>query len=198
MNIGFDVLAFVSDSAAYMKECFSDGLKKGILLNVLRVTCWAHIVFLVGDEFCISLQLDDGSLASMKAIFSKAPGRRVRYLDRLRQNNAPKISLPKVHVITRQNTWFEVALYHAEHMDLYMSFVDPEMENGSTQQLHQLSTLLHGKQLNELQTELEFLVVRCERLIKMLKSLEAREFKAIDIYNTLSDMLSWLCNPEFP
>ena len=61
-----------------------------------------------------------------------------------------------------------------------------------------MSTLLHDKQLNELRAELEFLVVHCERLVKTLKSLEAREFKATDIYNKMSDLLSWLRNPGFP
>ena len=80
MNVGFnDVLTFVSDNAAYMKKCFKDGLK-GILPNAVHVTCWAHIVFLVGDEFRSALQLTDSLVATVKAIFSKAPGRRTRCL----------------------------------------------------------------------------------------------------------------------
>jgi len=171
---------------------------KGILPNAVHVTCWAHIVFLVGDEFRSAIQLSDGLVATVKAIFSKAPGRRARYLNHLCQNNVQKISLPPVPVITRWNTWFEAALYHAEYLDHYISFVDAEMEDGSTQQLRRLSTLLHGPQLNELRAELEFIAVHCERLMKTLKSLEAREFKATDIYNKMADLLSWMRNPGVP
>ena len=110
--------------------------------------------------------------------------------------------LQKFHcfVITRWNVWFEAAFYHhAEHLDLYISIVNAETENGSTRQLRQLLTLLHGNQLNELREQLEFLVVHCERLIKTLKSREAKkEFKATDIHNSMSDLLSWLHNPGFP
>jgi len=102
-------------------------------------------------------------------------------------------------MITRWNTWFEAALYHAEHLDVYVIFVDAETEHGSTQQLHKLSTLLHNEQqLNELRAELEFLAVHCQRLITVLKSLEERQFKAVDIYNCMADLLSWLRNPGFP
>jgi len=138
-------------------------------------------------------------VSTVKAIFSKAPGRRARYLNQLRQQKATKISLPPVPVITRWNTWFEAALYHAEHLDVYVIFVDAEIEHGSTQQLRKLSTLLHNEQqLNELRAELEFLAVHCQRLITVLKSLEERQFKTVDIYNCMADLLSWLCNPGFP
>ena len=198
INIEFDnVLAFVSDNASYMKKCFQDGLK-GILRNAHHVTCWAHIVFLVGDEFRTALHLSDELVATVKAIFSKAPGRRARYLNHLRQSNPEKVSLPPVPVITRWNTWFEAALYHGEHLDDYISFVEAETEHGSTQQLRKLSALVNGEQLLELRAELEFLAVHCERLIKILKSLESREFKAADIYNKMRDLHAWLHNPGFP
>ena len=101
-------------------------------------------------------------------------------------------------VVTRWNTWFQAALYHGEHLDHYISFVDAEIEHGSTQQLRKLSTLLHGEELNVLRAELEFLAVHCERLIKVLKSLEARQFRATEIYNQMADLLAWLRNPGFP
>jgi len=193
LNVDFnDVLAFISDNAAYMKKCFTDRLK-GILPNTVHITCWVHIVFLVGEQFRCALPLIDELVSTVKAIFSKAPGRRARYLNQLRQQKATKIALPPVPVITRWNTWFEAALYHAEHLDVYVIFVDAEIEHGSTQQLRKLSTLLHNEQqLNELRAELEFLAVHCQRLITDLKSLEERQFKAVDIYNSMADLLSWL------
>jgi len=89
--MAFDnVLALVSDNAAYMKKCFTSCLS-GIMTNAVHITCWAHIIFLVGDEFRTALQLTDTLVASVKALFSKAPGRRARFLNHLRENNAAKI-----------------------------------------------------------------------------------------------------------
>ena len=68
MNIEFNnVLALVSDNAAYMKKCFKDDLC-GMLLNAVYVTCWANIVHLVGDEFRDALNMCD-LVATMKSNF---------------------------------------------------------------------------------------------------------------------------------
>jgi len=91
MNTGLkNVLAFVSDNAVYMKKCFNDGLE-AILPNAVHVTCWAHIVFLAGAQFRSALQLTDNLVALVKEMFSKAPGRRARCLNHLRQLNAGQI-----------------------------------------------------------------------------------------------------------
>lgn len=174
------------------KKCFTDGLKGFYQLTQFTLRA-GRIVFLIGEQFRCALPLIDELVSTVKAIFSKAPGRRARYLNQLRQQKATKIALPPVPMITRWNTWFEAALYHAEHLDVYVIFVDAEIEHGSTQQLRKLSTLLHNEQqLNELRAELEFLAVHCQRLITVLKSLEERQFKAVDIYNSMADLLSWL------
>ena len=69
MNIEFNnVLALVSDNAAYMKKCFKDDLC-GMLPNAVHVTCWAHIVHLVGDELRGALNMCDLLVATMKSIF---------------------------------------------------------------------------------------------------------------------------------
>ena len=193
-----DVIALISDNAAYMKKCFRDGLR-GLLPNAVHVTCWAHIISLIGDEFRSALKECDLLVATVKAIFSKAPGRRARYLNHLRQNNVATVAMPPVPVVTRWNTWFAAALYHANHLEYYSSFVDTEIENcGATLQLTKLADLLRGEKSELLRTELEFLAVHCERLMKTLTSLEEHEFKSVDIYNKVVDLLSWLRNPGFP
>jgi len=120
------------------------------------------------------------------------------YLNHPGQLNAGLIALPPVLVVTRWNTWYYAVLYHGEHLDYYISLVDAEIENGSTQQLHKLSTILHGDKLNVLRSELEFLAVHFEQLIKVLQLLEARQFKATKIYNQIADLLAWLRNAGFP
>jgi len=65
-SIGIDfnnVLALVSDNAAYMKKCFTDGLR-GLLPNAVHVTCWAHILSLVGEEFRGAFELTDSLVES--------------------------------------------------------------------------------------------------------------------------------------
>jgi hypothetical protein len=198
-NIDFNnVLALVSDNAAYMKKCFTDGLL-GLLPNAVHITCWAHILSLVGEEFRSAFELTDNFVGSMKAIFSKAPGRRARYLSHLRDCAAADVSMPPNPVVTRWNTWFKAALYHGEHLQYYRTFIENEIGHvGSTVQLHKLLEILKDDSALVLQAELEFLAVHCERLINTLTSLESHEFRSVGIYNTTSDMLSWLHNPGFP
>lgn len=200
-SVGIDfnnVLALISDNAAYMKKCFTDGLR-GLLPNAVHVTCWAHILSLVGEEFRGAFELTDNFVASMKAIFSKAPGRRARYLSHLRDCAATNVTLPPNPVITRWNTWFSAALYHAEHVQYYRTFVENEIAQvGSTVHLRKLLNILQGQLALVLQAELEFLSVHCERLMNTLKALEGRELRAVSIYNNVSDLLSWLRHPGFP
>ena len=122
-NIDFNnVLALVSDNAAYKKKCFTAGLR-GLLPNAVHVTCWAHILSLVGEEFRAAFELTDNFVASMKAIFSKAPGRRARYLSHLRDCAVANASMPPNPVVTRWNTWFNAALYHREHVQYYRTYI---------------------------------------------------------------------------
>ena len=65
-------------------------------------------------------------------------------------------------------------------------------------QLHKLFEILTGDRALVLQAELEFLAVHCQRLMNTLKALENHEFHSVDIFNTMSDLLSWLRNPWFP
>lgn len=179
-----------------MKKCFTDGLH-GLLPNAVHVTCWAHIFSLVGKEFRAAFELTDNFVSSMQAIFSKAPGRRARYLSHLRDCAAADVSIPPNPVATRWNTWFNTALYHGEHLQYYRTFIENEIvQVGGTLQLHKLLEILKGDSALVLQTELEFLAVHCERLINTLTALESREFRSVGIYNTASDMLSWLRNPH--
>lgn len=200
VNVHFnDVVAFVTDNAAYMKKCFRDNLR-GLLPNAVHVTCWAHILSLVGEEFREALRLCDMLAASIKAIFSKAPGRRARYLHHLRQMKAEKAVMPPTPVITRWNSWFEAVLYHAEYLEHYVSFVASEIaHSGATIQLNKLSALLQNTdRLNELRAELEFVTVHCQPIMKTLTSFEAKSFMAVDVYNKVSDLLSYLKSSVFP
>ena len=197
VNIDFNnVLALISDNATNMKKCFTDGLR-GLMPNAVHVTCWAHILSLVG-EFRTALELTDTLVASMKSIFSNAPGRRARYRNHLSQRNVANITMPPNPVLTRWNTWFSAALYHGNHLHYYADFIESEITQvGTTIQLRKLLMMLRGNQFEQLQALLEFIALHCERLMNTLKALESHDYRSVDIYNTVRDLLSWLRSPGF-
>ena len=129
---------------------------QGILPNAVHVSCWAHIVHLVGDEFRGALKMCDLLVATMKSIFSKAPGRRSRYLQHLKENDVINACLPPSPVVTRWNTWFAAVVYHANHTEQYTSLIENEIEHCTTVQLRKASELFHGDILAILRAELEF------------------------------------------
>ena len=68
-NIAFTaVTTFISDTAPYMKKVFHEILKS-VLVNVVHITCWAHIMNFKGSEFRKSFTDVDKFCAKMKAIF---------------------------------------------------------------------------------------------------------------------------------
>ena len=181
-----------------MKKSFTDGLR-GLLPNTMHVTCWAHILSLVGQEFRGVFELTDSLVAVMKAIFSHVPGRQARYLTHLCDCVATDVMMPPNPVVTRWNMWFSAALYHRQHLQYYRTFVENELAQcGSTVQLHKLLDILQEESALVLQAELEFLSVHCERLMNTLKALENDDLHAVTIHNTVSDLLSCLRNPGFP
>ena len=122
----------------------------------------------------------------MKSLFSKAPGRRARYLQHLRENNVTNVCMPPSPVVTRWNSWFSAAIYHANYIDYYTSFVEKEIEHCTTVQLRKAAALLGGENLAVLHAELEFVAVHCDRLMKTLLSLESHSFMAIHVYNKVA------------
>jgi hypothetical protein len=138
--------------------------------------------------------------ASVKAIFSKAPGRRARYLHHLRQKNVQKVIMPPSPVITRWNSWFEAVLHHGEYLDHYITFLPIEIENaGNTIQLSKLEAMLTNEEkLNELRAELEFVSANCQPIIRLLRTFEGQDFMSLDVYNKVHDLLSYLKADGFP
>ena len=127
-----------------MKKCFTDGFH-GFLPHAVHITCWAHILSLVGEEFCATLELIDTLVANMKSPFSKAPGRRVHYRNHLSQCNVANITMPPNPMLTHWNTWFSAALYHGNHLHYYADFIESEITQVDVIiQLCKLLTMLRG------------------------------------------------------
>ena len=151
VNIDFNnVLALISDNAAYMKKCFTGDLCS-LLPSTVHITCWAHILPLVGEEFRTALELTDTLVASMKSICSKAPGQWARYRNHLSQCNVANITMQPNPVLTRWNPWFSATLYHGNHLHYYANFIENEITQvGATIQLCKLLTMLRGNQFEQL------------------------------------------------
>ena len=137
-----DILAFVSDNVSYMKKCFKDILKP-LFTNCHHVTCVAHILALVGECWRVNLKDVDAFISYTKQIFSKCASRRRRWLQHLKNNNVENPVLPPSPVITRWNTWFKAAIYHAKYYELYQSFISNERcFEDDTQTLESLDLLI--------------------------------------------------------
>jgi len=68
MEVKFqNVMAFISDNASYMIKAFKSCLKT-LLYNCTHVTCFAHIVNLVGEPWRSNLNELDGIVANLKSI----------------------------------------------------------------------------------------------------------------------------------
>ena len=102
-------------------------------------------------------------------------------------------------MLTRWNTSFSTTLYHRNHLHYYADSIESKITQVSaTIQQRKLLTILRGNQFEQLQTELEFIVLHCERLMNTLKILKSHDYRSVGIYNTVCDILSWLRSPCFP
>ena len=119
-----DVLAVVTDSAAYCKKAHREVLS-AVFTDSVHVLCLAHIVNLAGDIF--QKWPEFGRIATLtsmvKSSFFKKPARKGRYIDFLvKYPPKEQVKLPPVPCSTRWNTWFEAVAYHASHMHVYNGF----------------------------------------------------------------------------
>ena len=189
-----NVIAIVSDSAAYCKKAYNRVLSP-VFPNSLHVLCIAHIVNLSAEIFQKSPDFGyTADLISMiKSSLFKKPGRKSRFLKFLSQY-IPKsdVKLPPVPVSTRWNSWFEAANYHATRIHLYEGFYKVEKGPGmAVQRIVELLT--HKVVYPEICLQLYFIKENCQRLITTITSLESKEVPlACTVYNTMEDLRAFL------
>ena len=184
MDIDFNnVLAVVSDNAAYMKKCYSDILSS-LFPNSVHVTCWAHTLHLAVEAFRHQLPSADAVVASGKSIFAHAPSRRQRWLQHLKSEGAEEPTLPPEPVITRWGTWLSAAKYYSVHAEQLASFLKKEqaMSNGV-----KLAALADTLKTDAAHTQLGLAATWAEKFNVLIKTLEGRSLTAPDIYNKVKD-----------
>lgn len=105
-NMGIDfenILAFVTDSAAYCVKAYKDVISN-VFPNSRHVRCFAHILNLAGDIFVHWPGLDDVAQLNtfIKSALFKKPGRKQRYLNYIKEYlPADHVKLPPEPVQTR-------------------------------------------------------------------------------------------------
>ena len=122
------VIAIVSDSAAYCKKAFRDVLS-AIFPNAIHVRCLAHIVNLASEVFRQHSYFQHTAelISWIKSSLFKKPGRKARFLKFLSDYiPASEAKLPPEPVATRWNSWFAAAVYHSSRIHLYEGFYKAE------------------------------------------------------------------------
>ena len=98
-----NIVAYVSDNAPYIKASFTT--LKVIWPNAIHITCFAHIMSLVGDVARIQLSDLDTFVGSVKMVFSKSVERRTRFKEVMTDGGVENPTLPPWPCHTRWNTW---------------------------------------------------------------------------------------------
>lgn len=168
-SIGYSqVRALASDNAAYMKACFA--ILTGLYPRMIHVTCWSHILSLVGNCWRDGLPSVDRLVACIKSIFVKSPNRRRSWCELLETRNKPALTFP-IPVITRWNSWFKSVDFINEHYDDLLQFVNEELaKRQRTAKLEELTTLMDSEQLKR---EVAFLARYSGRIQRDLIAMEA-------------------------
>ena len=78
-----DVMVINTDNASYMKKAFNSALQT-IFPNAVHITCLAHIMNLLGEEFRKPFKEVNKFVKDMNAMFWHAGSRKARFLRHLR------------------------------------------------------------------------------------------------------------------
>jgi hypothetical protein len=195
-----DIVALVTDSAAYCKKTYSDVLS-AVLSNSTHVLCLAHIVNLAADVFQMHREFTHlcTLVAMIKSSLFKKPGRKSGYLKYIGEFIPPEdVKLPPVPVSTRWNSWFTMVIYHVTRVHMYEGFY--KAEKGQGMAIERIIELLTHKAIYpEIVLHMYFIKENCQRIMITLTHLEAQCPLAVKIYNLLEDLQAYLkagCSKE--
>lgn len=190
-----DVLAVVTDNAAYCLKAYREVLK-GVMPNSIHVTCLCHIINLVGETWQHFTYFSNVSslVTWMRSVFFKKPARKRRWVNFLIMKENIKSNVPPEAVSSRWNTWFEAVKYHAEHVHLYREFL--LAEKSSSQAVTNILSLLETEEkVQALILQLTFISEGCTKLMTALTVLEGtHQPTAVSAHNVMEDLGSYLVN----
>lgn len=190
-----DILAVVTDNAAYCLKAFREVLR-GVMPNSVHATCLCHIINLVGETWQHYKYFSEVTALVMwvKSAFFKKPARKRRWVHFLTIKEAVRPKVAPEPVSTRWNSWFESVQYHNEHVHLYKEFF--AAEKSSAQAVKNILELMDTDVKQEaLQLKLTFISEACGRLVTALRVLEGTHTPvAVSAYNIMEDLGSYLVN----
>jgi len=179
-----------------MKKCYKDVLFNQFP-NCRHITCFAHILNLVGECWRLNLKSVDKFISLIKMIFCKSPSRRRRWIEHLKSNNVPNPTLPPSPVIVRWNTWSRAAIYHAKHYEHYQAFISNERLNETdTEGLISLDLLLQENV--DLKEELEFVKESSKTVFFSLLDCQEDNLSASEIYSKLLTIDAEFSKNKYP
>lgn len=183
-----NVVTFTTDNASYMLKAFNTVLKP-VLFNCSHVTCFAHIVALLGEVWRSGLPNLDSAIACLKSIFVRSNQRKRRFVEFLKDNSAQNPSNFPIPVETRWNTWFISVEFLAKHYDLVVKFVDKELETEENSALLKLKSLFLNE---EIKNQAIFISDNCHRLKKTILIFEESNYNSTNVYDIVNDLYFWL------
>ena len=184
------VCAFVTDNATYMSKAWKCSLRP-LFLNAVHVTCSAHLLNLVNEVWSSSFPEVNCLVSKVKKTFTACPARKARFKQFLRDQGESE-TLPPEPVITRWNTWFEAALYHAEHLNDYSEFFDREAAGSSSLNLSEARDLSLS---SEVESGLAELKTYAPHLVSTLTKYEGNSILAHEVSDEFALLIEWLETP---
>ncbi|CAF1026299.1 unnamed protein product [Brachionus calyciflorus] len=189
INVDFNnVMSFITDNASYMLKAFKTTIKT-LMPNCTHVTCFAHIISLVGETWRSNLNNLDQTVANFKSIFSRSNYRKQRFLEFQKNEGVEKPQCFPAPVVTRWNTWFKAVKFISENFEISKKFVLEEIKLEDTLALNKLKLLFEE---SELEIEFKFVSQRCDKFKFAILRFEEQNLKTTKVYNLVSDLYFWL------
>lgn len=189
MKINFEnVISFTTDNATYMIKAFNTVLKP-ILFNATHITCFAHIIALVGETWRTNLTEVDSLVANLKSIFARGNLRKQRFKDFLIDNGISNpVSYPSP-VVTRWNSWFKAVKYIAEHFDIIKKFIEHEVVRDNSAAVKKLDDLFTIDNIKDIVT---IVADKCDKFKFVLLKFEEDSLSTCEVFNIVNDLYFWL------
>ncbi len=168
-----DVISFVSDNAAYCKKAYNTVLQH-IYPHSTHICCLAHILQLVGEVFHVAFQELSQFASYFKSAFYKKGARKRRYQKFLESKGLPTTLAP-VPSSTRWNSFFNAAVYHTSHLNLYLEFFELEKERCRSSDVSiavdRIVSML-SSDVKKLEVEFCFVATECTKIARVLDSFQ--------------------------
>lgn len=175
-NIAHDnVVALVSDSAAYMNLC-ARLLRELGLTNMIHIQCWAHKLDKIAKVFSDKLSRLNECVANTKKLFKNTRKRKYKYLEYLKDTYSfSKAKEPKLFplpVMTRWISWKNSVVYLHDYVEDVVAYAKIILESESVKAVDYFKKL-SKEDIAIIKAEATFVVEYCTPVTDLLVQVEA-------------------------